>query len=50
MAAILSIVETCRRMKIPIRDYLAAILPGIAGVSIQRLADFTPAAWAAQQR
>jgi hypothetical protein len=50
VAAILSIVETCRRMKIPIRDYLAAVLPGIAGVSIQRLADLTPAAWAALQQ
>jgi hypothetical protein len=34
VAAILSIVETCRRVKIPIRDYLAAVLPGIADVSI----------------
>jgi hypothetical protein len=50
IAAILSIVETCRRMKIPIRDYLAAVLPGIADVSIQRLADLTPAAWAAQRQ
>ena len=49
VAAILSIVETCRRMKIPIRDYLAGILPGIADVSIQRLADLTPTAWAARQ-
>jgi transposase len=49
VAAILSIVETCRRMKIPIRDYLAAVLPGIADVSIQRLAALTPAAWAARQ-
>jgi Transposase and inactivated derivatives len=49
VAAILSIVESCRRMKIPIRDYLAAVLPGIGDVSIQRLAAFTPAAWAAQQ-
>lgn len=49
VAAILSIVETCRRMKIPIRDYLAAILPGIADVSIQRLSALTPAAWAARQ-
>jgi transposase len=48
VAAILSIVETCRRMKIPIRDYLAAVLPGIADVSIHRLADLTPAAWAAR--
>jgi hypothetical protein len=36
-------------MKIPIRDYLAAVLPGIADVSIQRLAALTPAAWAARQ-
>jgi hypothetical protein len=36
-------------MKIPIRDYLAAALPGLADVSIQRLADLTPAAWAARQ-
>jgi transposase len=49
VAAILSIVETCRRMKIPIRNYLAAVLPGIADVSIQRLPDLTPAAWAARQ-
>jgi transposase len=49
VAAILSIVESCRRMKIPIRDYLAAVLPGIGDVSIQRLAAFTPTAWAAQQ-
>jgi transposase len=47
VAAILSVVETCRRMTIPIRDYLAAILPGIADVSIQCLASLTPAAWAA---
>jgi transposase len=50
VAAILSIVESCRRMKIPIRDYLAAVLPGIADVSIQRLAGLTPAAWAARQQ
>jgi transposase len=48
VAAILSIVETCRRMKIPVRDYLGAVLPGLAGVSIQRLGELTPAAWAAQ--
>ena len=48
VAAILSIVETCRRMKIPVRDYLGAVLPGLAGVSIQRLRELTPAAWAAQ--
>ena len=28
IAAILSVVETCRRLKFPVRDYLAAVLPG----------------------
>jgi hypothetical protein len=50
VAAILSIVETCRRITVPIREYLAAVLPGIADVSIQRLAGLTPAAWAARQK
>jgi transposase len=50
VAAILSIVESCRRLKIPLRDYLAAVLPGLADVSIQRLAELTPAAWAARNQ
>ena len=50
VAAILSIVETCRRLKIPIREYLATVLPGLADISIQRLAELTPSAWAAQSR
>ena len=50
VAAILSVVETCRRVGIPVREYLGAVLPGLAAVSIQKLADFTPAAWAAGNR
>ena len=50
VAAILSIVESCRRLKIPARDYLAAVLPGLADISIQRLAELTPTAWAASNR
>jgi len=50
VAAILSIVESCRRMQIPARDYLAAVLPGLADISIQRLAELTPTAWAARNR
>ena len=30
VAAILSVVESCRRLKLPVRDYLAAVLPGFA--------------------
>jgi transposase len=48
IAAILSVVESCRRLKLPVRDYLAAVLPGLADRPIQRLPDLTPAAWVAQ--
>lgn len=48
VAAILSVVESCRRLKIPVRDYLADILPGLANTSIQRVAQLTPAAWLAK--
>jgi hypothetical protein len=47
VAAILSVIETCRRKRIAVREYLGAILPGLAGVPIQRIATLTPAAWAA---
>jgi hypothetical protein len=50
VAAILSIVESCLRLKIPTREYLAAVLPGLADISIQRLAERTPTAWAAKSR
>jgi transposase len=45
VAAILSVVESCRRLKLPVRDYLAAVVPGLAGRPIQHLPDLTPAAW-----
>ncbi|MGC9199798.1 MAG: IS66 family transposase [Acidobacteriaceae bacterium] len=43
IAAIFSVVESCRRLRLPIRDYLAAVLPGLANTSVQRPADLTPA-------
>jgi transposase len=46
VAAILSIVETCRRLKIPVREYLASVLPGLANLSVQRVAALTPISWA----
>ncbi len=46
VAAILSVVESCRRLRISVRDYLAATLPGFADVTIQRLPELTPNAWA----
>jgi transposase len=29
VAAIISVVETCRRLKIPVREYLDSVLPGL---------------------
>jgi hypothetical protein len=48
VAAIFSVVESCRRLKLSLRDYLAAVLAGLADLPIQRLAHLTPAAWVAQ--
>jgi hypothetical protein len=48
VAAILSVVETCRRINIPVREYLAAVLPGLADQPIQKLAQLTPTTWSAR--
>ena len=49
VAAILSVIETCRRLSVRVREYLAAILPGLADVSVHKLRQLTPAAWAANR-
>jgi transposase len=48
VAAILSVVESCRRLKLPVRDYLAAVLPGLADLPIRCLPNLTPAVWVAR--
>jgi hypothetical protein len=48
IAAIFSVVESCRRLGVPIRKYLADVLPGLADRSIHNLADLTPGAYAAK--
>ena len=48
IAAIVSVVESCRRFKLPVRAYLAAVLPGLADRPIQQLPDLTPGAWVTQ--
>jgi transposase len=50
IAAILSIVESCRRLKLSVRDYLSAILPGLAEVPMSRVSSLTPASWANSPR
>jgi transposase len=49
IAAILSLVETCRRLKISVRDYLAGVLPGLADFPANRVAELTPNAWLARK-
>ncbi len=50
VTAILSVIETCRRLKISARDYLVAVLPGLADTPVRRLPTLTPTAWAAQRQ
>jgi len=50
IAAILSVVESCRRMKLPVRDYMAAILPGLADLPLRSVTQLTPSAWANTNR
>jgi len=45
VAAILSVVESCRRLQVPVREYFSAILPGLADLPIRCLPDLTPAVW-----
>jgi hypothetical protein len=49
VTAILSVVESCRRLTLPVRQYLKSVLPGLADVSIQRVPELTPTAWARQR-
>ena len=45
VAAILSVVETCKRLEIPVREYLADVLPGMADRKVAEAAALTPIAW-----
>jgi transposase len=47
VAAILSVIESCRRLGLNAREYLASILPGMANRPVQLTSSLTPAAWAA---
>jgi len=48
IAAIFSAVESCRKLGLPIRKYMADVLPGLADRSIQDLTGLTPKACAAR--
>ena len=47
VAAILSVVESCRRLDIPVKDYLLAVLPGMNQRTLSEVSLFTPARWKA---
>ncbi|HEY6273519.1 MAG TPA: IS66 family transposase [Terriglobales bacterium] len=46
VAAIISIVESCRRLGVPVKDYLLSVLPGINGRKLSEIAPLTPSHWA----
>ena len=47
VAAILSIVESCRRMGVPLKDYLLDVLPGLDRRKLSEVALLTPSRWSA---
>ena len=49
IAAIASIVETCRRLDINLREYLLNVLPKLGAWPISRVAELTPTAWKTAQ-
>jgi hypothetical protein len=49
VAAILSVVESCRRLGVPVKEYLHAALPGLARKKLSEVAHLTPARWTASR-
>ena len=45
VAAILSVVESCRRIGAPVKEYLAGVLPGLDRRTLSEAAGLTPARW-----
>ena len=49
VASILSVVESCRRLDLPIKEYLAAILPGLNRRTLSQVSNLTPVRWSASR-
>lgn len=47
VAAILSVFESCKRLGLPVKEYLLAVLPGMGQRRLPEVASLTPARWAA---
>ncbi len=50
VAAILSAIETCRRLKIDVRKYLKDVLPPLAQCPLPNVSEYTPLAWKQRQQ
>lgn len=49
VAAILSVVESCKRLGLPVKQYLLAVLPGLDRRKMSEVADLTPSRWGASR-
>jgi transposase len=49
VAAIVSIVESCRRLGVPVKDYFTAVLPGLNRRTLSQVANLTPSRWSASR-
>ena len=47
VAAILSVIESCRRLGVPLKDYVLAVLPGLDRRKMAEVAQLTPTRWSA---
>ena len=50
VAAILSVVESCGRMGISVRQYLLSVLPGMGDRKVSEAGELTPTAWWRRQQ
>ena len=50
VASMLSVVESCRRLGVPVKQYLAEVLPGLGGKLRSEVRLMTPSRWAASRR
>ena len=49
VAAIISVVESCRRLGLSVKQYLLDVLPGLDRRKLTEIAELTPARWLASR-
>ena len=49
IAAILSVIATCKRLQIPVKEYLEDVLPRLANWPASHVAELSPMQWAARR-